>query len=134
MGGPRAWKEIQKKQEEFRAGFDAPEPVQDDENDDEEDEYGNKPDVEKRDLYAEYDIDLETENEKSQRGVKDMGEEAGQEDVSAGSLLRVDFDLDQEYTMAMMLRTLNIDLDSIGYDRQAQRWIDWQHRIAGPNY
>jgi hypothetical protein len=30
----------------------------------------------------------------------------------------------QEFTMAMMLRTLNVDLDIIGYDREQQRWID----------
>jgi hypothetical protein len=39
--------------------------------------------MEKRDLYAEYDIEPETENEKSQRakGVGDTGELPGQEDV-----------------------------------------------------
>jgi Swi5-dependent recombination DNA repair protein 1 len=26
--------------------------------------------------------------------------------------------------MAMMLRTLNIDLDIIGYNREEQRWMD----------
>ncbi|OCL04835.1 hypothetical protein AOQ84DRAFT_345638 [Glonium stellatum] len=30
---------------------------------------------------------------------------------------------DDSFTMDMMLRTLNIDLDVIGYDRQGQRWI-----------
>lgn len=29
----------------------------------------------------------------------------------------------QEFTMDMMLRTINVDLDSIGYDRQQQRWV-----------
>ena len=29
----------------------------------------------------------------------------------------------QSFTMDMMLRTLNIDLNVIGYDRQGQRWI-----------
>lgn len=88
MGGPKAWKEMQKQQQEFRAGFDAPEPVQEnDEDDDNDDENASKPEVDKRDLYAEYDIDPETENEKSQRGVKDTGEEPGQEDVSADLLV-----------------------------------------------
>ncbi len=31
---------------------------------------------------------------------------------------------DEGYTMDMMLRTLNIDLDIIGYDKGLQRWID----------
>ncbi|KAE9368477.1 hypothetical protein N431DRAFT_414913 [Stipitochalara longipes BDJ] len=107
MGGPRAWKEMQKKQQEFQNSWDQ----EDQTNNDSEDEDGEGKDVEKRDLYAEYDIEPETENEKSQRakGVGDTGELPGQED---------------EFTMAMMLRTLNVDLDIIGYDREQQRWID----------
>ncbi|KAL2059998.1 hypothetical protein VTL71DRAFT_9820 [Oculimacula yallundae] len=105
MGGPRAWKEMQKKQEENRSAWDQEEQTNNNDSDDEE----NK-DVEKRDVYAEYGIDPETENEKSQRekGVGDTGEMPGQED---------------EFTMAMMLRTLNVDLDIIGYDREQQRWV-----------
>lgn len=122
MGGPRAWKEMQKRQEEFRAGFNQPEPEQAEEEGDGD---GDRPDVEKRDLYAEYDINPETENEKSQRDTKDTGEEPGQEDVSV-SLFRLGraTDLEQEFTMAMMLRTLNVDLNIIGYDRETQRWTD----------
>lgn len=29
----------------------------------------------------------------------------------------------QEFTMDMMLKTLNIDLKSIGYDKADQKWI-----------
>ncbi|KAG4437415.1 hypothetical protein IFR05_007097 [Cadophora sp. M221] len=105
MGGPRAWKEMQKKQEENRNSWGQEEQKNNNDSDDEE----NK-DVEKSDVYAEYGIDPETENEKSQRekGVGDTGELPGQED---------------EFTMAMMLRTLNVDLDIIGYDREQQRWV-----------
>ncbi|PVH74343.1 hypothetical protein DL98DRAFT_658825 [Cadophora sp. DSE1049] len=104
MGGPRAWKEMQKKQQENRNSWD-----QEEQNNNDSDDEENK-DVEKRDIYAEYGIDPETENEKSQRekGVGDTGELPGQED---------------EFTMAMMLRTLNVDLDIIGYDREQQRWV-----------
>ena len=80
MGGPRAWKEMQKKQQEFQNSWDTEE--QNNNNDDDEDE--EEKDVhKKRDLYAEYGIDPETENEKSQRekGVGDTGELPGQEDV-----------------------------------------------------
>lgn len=110
MGGPRAWKEMQKKQAEQRSAWDQEEPAVQYPSDD-EDEDANKLEVEKRDLYAEYDIDPETENEKSQRdkGVGDTGELPGQED---------------EFTMAMMLRTLNVDLDVIGWCRSQQRWSD----------
>lgn len=79
MGGPRAWKEMQKKQREFQKSWDQEEQT----NNDSDDDDGKVKDVEKRDLYAEYGIDSETENEKSQRekGVGDMGELPGQEDV-----------------------------------------------------
>jgi len=85
MGGPRAWKEAQKKQQEYQSGWDQEEMNQNnnDDNDDDNDD-GEKRDVEKRDVYAEYGIDPETENEKSQRakGVGDTGELPGEEDVS----------------------------------------------------
>jgi Swi5-dependent recombination DNA repair protein 1 len=78
MGGPRAWKEIQKKQQEFQNSWDND--PQEPNADDDDDEVA----AEKRDLYAEYDVEEETENEKSQRvkGLGDTGEMPGQEDVS----------------------------------------------------
>jgi Swi5-dependent recombination DNA repair protein 1 len=81
MGGPRAFKEMQKKQQEYQNSWDQEEQTKIG-GDDEEDEEGKA--VEMRDLYAEYNIDLETENEKSQRtsGFGDTGELPGQEDVS----------------------------------------------------
>ena len=79
MGGPRAWKEMQKRQQEFQNSWDQ----EDRTNNNDDDEDTERKDVEKRDLYAEYCIDPETENEKSQRakGVGDTGELPGQEDV-----------------------------------------------------
>lgn len=78
MGGPRAWKEMQKKQQEYQTSWDHEEQTNKDDSDDEERK------VEKRDVYAEYGIDPETDNEKSQRvkGLGDTGELPGQEDVS----------------------------------------------------
>ena len=78
MGGPRAWKQAQKKQQEFQNGWNQEEPNNNNNSDDDEEK-----DVEKRDLYAEYGVETETENEKSQRlqGVGDTGELPGQEDV-----------------------------------------------------
>jgi Swi5-dependent recombination DNA repair protein 1 len=79
MGGPRAWKEMQKKQQEFQNSWNQEEQT----NNDSDDEHDEGKDVEKGDLYAEYVIEPETENEKSQRakGVGDTGELPGQEDV-----------------------------------------------------
>lgn len=75
MGGPRAWKEMEKKRlEEFHRWGE------------EENNYGNTSDnedmkvTEKRDLYAEYSIDPETDIEKSQ-GTKGIDDIPGEEDV-----------------------------------------------------
>jgi Swi5-dependent recombination DNA repair protein 1 len=76
MGGPRAWKEMQKRQQGFQSGWDEV-PTNNDSDDNDDEAW----DGEKRDLYAEYDIDPETENEKEQRGGGDTGEDPGQEDV-----------------------------------------------------
>lgn len=132
MGGPRAWKEAQEKQKEFQNSWNQEEPPAVDDDDDEDDEddpeakHRDRP--EKRDLYAEYSVDPETENEKSQRanGVGDTGEIPGQEDVSSFNYedKTTYTDMLQEFTMAMMLRTLNVDLAVIGYDKQQQRWDD----------
>jgi len=80
MGGPRAFKEMQKKQQEYQNSWNEEEQTKND--DDDEDEDGKV--AEKRDVYAAYDIEPETENEKSQRasGVGDTGELPGQEDAS----------------------------------------------------
>jgi hypothetical protein len=85
MGGPRAWKEMQKKQHEFQSEWGVE--VQNN-NQDIEDEEDSLKNVEKRDVYAEYG-DPETENEKSQRqkGVGDTGELPGEEDVRCNTSL-----------------------------------------------
>ena len=31
---------------------------------------------------------------------------------------------DQGFTMDMMLRSLNIDLELIGFDKEGQKWVD----------
>jgi len=89
MGGPRAWKEMQKKQHEYQNNWDQDEANNNGNNNSDDEEEESK-DKEKRDLYAEYSIDPETENEKAQRapGLGDTGENPGEEDV--GSLV---FDL-----------------------------------------
>ncbi len=80
MGGPRAWKVMQKKQQEYQNTWDEEEKTNNDSDSDDEGKAAKK-----MELMAEYGIDPETENEKSQRakGVGDTGELPGQEDVSA---------------------------------------------------
>ncbi|KAA8575689.1 hypothetical protein MFRU_020g00710 [Monilinia fructicola] len=111
MGGPKAWKEMHKRQQEYRNNWEQDEANNNNNNKDSDDEDEEGKNLDKRDVYAEYSIDPETENEKAQRapGLGDTGENPGEED---------------EFTMAMMLRSLNVDLAVIGYDREQQRWID----------
>ncbi|RKF63796.1 Swi5-dependent recombination DNA repair protein 1 [Erysiphe neolycopersici] len=104
MGGPRAWKEMEKRRlENFRRWDqeDAPK-INHDNNEDMDNSH------EMRDIYAEYSIDPETDIERSQR-LNGIEEIPGEED---------------DFTMAMMLKTMNIDLKVIGYDRYQQQWID----------
>lgn len=92
MGGPRAWKEMQKRQQEQQGAWDQEEQTNNNDDDDTDGENGEKDrDGEKRDVYAEYSVDPETENEKSQRekGVGDTGELPGQEDVGRPVNLRL---------------------------------------------
>ena len=76
---------MQKKQQEFQNSWDQED--QTNGSPDEADDEGNA--TGKRDLYAEYGIDEETANEKSQRvkGLGDTGEMPGQEDVSGAVTL-----------------------------------------------
>lgn len=82
MGGPRAWKEQQKKRDEMQNNWDQDEQTNNNDSDDDEDEAEAK-EAAKKDLYAQYDVEIETENEKSQRpkGLGDTGERPGEEDV-----------------------------------------------------
>jgi hypothetical protein len=83
MGGPRAWKEMQKRQQEQQQEWEQEDQTNNNGNDDSDDDEEGKETKEKRDVYAEYSIDPVTETEKSQRekGVGDTGELPGQEDV-----------------------------------------------------
>jgi len=90
MGGPRAWKDAQKKREEFQNNWDQDEQNNADSDDDED--VAEAKENAKKDLYAQYDVDEETENEKSQRpkGLGDTGERPGEEDVGFPLLVLFD--------------------------------------------
>ncbi|KAI9883465.1 MAG: hypothetical protein M1823_004777 [Watsoniomyces obsoletus] len=103
MGGPKAWKDMQLKRNEWRnTGFDEPDMKKNNNNNDD----GEEGEIDKRDLYAEYDVDPDpTAEEESMK--RDEKEE--EEDV---------------FTMDMMLKSLNIELEVIGFDKSLQRWTD----------
>jgi len=75
MGGPRAWKEMQHRQMEFCQGFNE-EPLQTNSQDEEEG------DGKMTDIYAECDIETETENEMEARGGNNISDDDGDGDVS----------------------------------------------------
>ncbi|TQS37944.1 hypothetical protein Golomagni_01561 [Golovinomyces magnicellulatus] len=126
MGGPRAWKEMEKRRTENFNKWDQDESYNQTNNvSDDEDADSN---IEKRDIYAEYSIDPETDIEKSQRVNNNFEELPGEEDVLEFLFLLIYSNLAnifaQDFNMAMMLKTMNIDLEIIGYDRTQQQWID----------
>lgn len=77
MGGPRAWKEAQRRQQGLQAGWHGEEQMPDFDNEDPA--LAGK----RREVYDEYDIDPETEIERSQRIGNENETEGspGQEDV-----------------------------------------------------
>jgi Swi5-dependent recombination DNA repair protein 1 len=111
MGGPRAWKEMQKNQADSRSQWEAEqnEPANEASDSDDDPAIGEERKKRKRELADQYDVEIETVSERSQRKVMEEGEKTGEED---------------EFTMATMLRTLNVDLDVIGFDRDEDRWVD----------
>ena len=77
----------------------------------------------KRDDKADEDEETGREDSEGFRIGKKEGEE--QDEREEGAVNADAFGEDDEgYTMDMMLKTLNIDLDVIGYDKGLQRWID----------
>ncbi|EHK96704.1 putative Swi5-dependent recombination DNA repair protein 1 [Glarea lozoyensis 74030] len=83
------------------------EPVGEDDDSDEDPAAREERKTRKRELADQYDIEVETVSERSQRNVIDDGAKNGDED---------------EFTMAMMLRTLNVELHVIGFDRDEERF------------
>ena len=102
MGGVGAMRDREKQSKQKAWGWDD-EPKRDDEAD-ENDETGRE------------DSDGFRIGEKE--GEEQDAREEGAEKVEAFG------DDDEGYTMDMMLKTLNIDLDIIGYDKGLQKWID----------
>ncbi|KAG6368673.1 hypothetical protein INS49_002886 [Diaporthe citri] len=95
-GGPKAWKEMQQRQQEFYQGFDQESPTR------------SKP--------ADEDLDAEYSQE-----VQDHLEEAGRCEAAEG---KPDEDDEPDFTMAHMLRSLNIDFPLLGYDEKEDKWIN----------
>jgi len=60
-------------------------------------------------------------------GEEGSGEERGEEEMEGmdGEKEKEEEEDDDEgFTMDMMLKSLNIELDVIGFDKKEQRWVD----------
>ena len=76
----------------------------------------------------------EEEEKKSGKGESENGEEEDVGEAEAGDLRagmeaerkRKEEEIDEDggFTMDMMLKSLNIELDIIGFDKDGQRWVD----------
>jgi len=127
MGGVGAWREREREKREWLGGWDREEGKGGGE-DGEDGEGGEE--RERREQYegevSEYDA-----REEGGRKTDPLFEEGRDDDVSEvmgwevalGRSGEADSSR-QTFTMDMMLRQLNVELDVIGYDREEQRWVD----------
>ncbi|KAI9756583.1 MAG: hypothetical protein M1815_003299 [Lichina confinis] len=105
MGGPAAWHAMQRRKDEWRSSaFD--EPISHGESRSSKDDDS---------VYAEYDIDAPTESHRAKNGSTN---------TEAAYKQGLDDSDEDAFTMDMMLQSLNIELDIIGFDKRAQRWSD----------
>lgn len=139
MGGVQAWRDSERRKSERQMEWQTRDQTADDDDDAdcEFDENGDdlpedevewrkaekaRMRKETRDAMEEY----RAEQDEPGEVVKQVWQEEGKDDdVSVAELGLRSFSLtiSQTFTMDMMLRTLGIDLDKIGWDREAQRWI-----------
>ena len=68
-------------------------------------------------------VDVDEEDGAGFRVGEEVGEKQDERDEGARKVDDYGWD-DEGYTMDMMLKTLNIDLNIIGYDKGLQKWVD----------
>jgi Swi5-dependent recombination DNA repair protein 1 len=133
MGGAKAWRESMKRQQEFFRGM----------NDAEEAEAREKSKRKREENYEQgcyeeddgCDVDqlrdAERDEDEDGKGSRDHGD-SGEESVRSSCMhlhpshwLRTFFaNTEQGFTMLMMLKSLNIDPDILGYDPAEDKWRD----------
>lgn len=139
MGGVQAWKESERRKSERLVDWQQGSAAgnEDDDADCEYDENGNElPEdeaawrkTEKAKLRKEMREAMEEDGTGLDEAVEVMRPawHEGGDDDDASVLkywpCRASADIWQTFTIDMMLRSLNIDLDKIGWDRQGQRWM-----------
>jgi Swi5-dependent recombination DNA repair protein 1 len=115
MGGVGAWKDREREQKEWEIKAEREEIEIEREKLEEARENGEVSE-EAYEQYADVGVGAEQEEKETFKAADD--------DVSRmlGLPVTVVLIISQSFTMDMMLKTLNIDLDLIGYNKEAQRW------------
>lgn len=128
MGGVGAWREREQEQRDWRKSWQQDEPsrgggTHDEEEDEDDDEDGERDGVskEERRMHREMRREFERQKKEELEGEREEAEEDHEqvkegEDVWKGAE-------DDSFTMGMMLKTLNISLDVLGYDNKQERWV-----------
>ncbi|KAL1589597.1 hypothetical protein WHR41_01702 [Cladosporium halotolerans] len=120
MGGVEAWRESEKQKYERANGIgEFAEPEVEDDADCEFDSQGEELPEEEQ----EYRKKEKRRIKQEAMDAADVDEPVGEEPAGSKQVWQQIGSDDDSFTMDMMLRSLNIDLDVVGYDREGQRWI-----------
>ncbi|GME24847.1 hypothetical protein GTA08_BOTSDO09915 [Neofusicoccum parvum] len=121
MGGISAWRQSEQRQQEWGQGFHAQEPGPDlDKSDDDDGDEDNELTADERGarlLAREQRAEARAEAKKERQWRKKQEEAQKPSSTDEGGD-------DDSFTMDMMLKTLNIDPEMIGWDKGGQRWVD----------
>ncbi|KAK8162600.1 hypothetical protein BKA80DRAFT_273158 [Phyllosticta citrichinensis] len=127
MGGVGAWREREQRQQEWKQGFDAAEqgPDLDDTDDDDEDDDDELTPEEKeaKRIAKEQRAEARAEARKEREWREEELEREKSELKAQQPKVMDEGANDDSFTMEMMLNTLNIDPEIIGWDKQSQRWF-----------
>lgn len=120
MGGVGAWREAERRKREGRWDDSGPGGGEEEEVQVEEfDSQGEE--------LPEEEVEARREDmRRARKEMRDAMEEVGggqEEQAEKGGWEEVGQD-DDEFTMDMMLRSMHIDLETIGFDRELQRWVE----------
>lgn len=123
MGGVAAWRESEKAKYDRANGqgdfAPDPEETKDDDADCEFDSQGEELPEEEQEF-------RKSEKRRARKEAEDAADVPERDEAQSGGMTRVWQETGQDddaFTMDMMLRSLNIELNVIGYDKEAQRWV-----------
>ncbi|KAF2091259.1 hypothetical protein K490DRAFT_62580 [Saccharata proteae CBS 121410] len=131
MGGVGAWRERERRQREFReGGFEDEGPAggqagggSESESEEEEEEGLGTEELEGRKMVRERRREARREAEREREWRREEWEEEKKAAEAVNPRVEEEGRDDDSFTMDMMLKTLNIELDIIGWSKTQQRWV-----------